>query len=271
MRTESLRTEDRPPTKFQESLASAASQKRSNTILALDLDFQEDTSSMLDEALRIFNDTKDYLCGVKINFHLLFSLSGEQIEQLNEEITKSGIPSIADIKLNDIDNTNRVATEYLWKRGFSAVIVNPFVGYEGGLDVVFKRAKELDKGIITLAYMSHKGADEGYGLELKDGRTVFELLLGRAVQWQADGIIMGTTRTDRIAYARRKIPGYMAILSPGSGSQGGMSRESYLAGSDYLIYGRSIVEARSPRDSARQIFDTMLPLIEKGRRHGEHS
>lgn len=240
-------------------------------ILALDLDFRRDTSSVLGDALQIFNDTKDYLCAVKINFHLLFSLSGEQIGQLNEEIIKSGIPSIADIKLNDIDNTNRVATEYLWKRGFSAVIVNPFVGYEGGLDVVFKRASELDKGVITLAYMSHKGADEGYGLELKDGQTVFELLLGRAVLWQADGIIMGSTRTDRIAYARRKIPGSMMILSPGSGAQGGMSRESYLAGSDYLIYGRSIVESRSPRDSARQIYETMLPLIEKGRRHEVHS
>jgi orotidine-5'-phosphate decarboxylase len=219
--------------------------------------------------VRIFDATKDLICGVKVNFHLIITLSLEDLAQLNRVIAHANIPAIADIKLNDIDNTNRVATEYLWSSGFSAVIVNPFAGYEGALDVVFKRAFELGKGVITLAYMSHKGAEEGFGLVLRDGRTVFDLFLDRAVKWKADGIIMGTTRTERIAYAKKRIPSSIRIFSPGSGAQGGSPTDSFEAGSDYLIYGRSLIASPDPRRAAQEICKTMLPLIEKRRRREE--
>jgi orotidine-5'-phosphate decarboxylase len=256
---------------FRNLIESASSRTRSNAVLALDLDFRKDTSSLLSDAMRIFDATKDFICAVKLNFHLIISLSSKELAEFGRVAASSRLPLIADVKLNDIDNTNRVAAEYLWSSGFSAVIVNPFVGFEGGLDVVFKRARELGKGIITLAYMSHKGADEGYGLELKDGRTIFELFLDRAINWQADGIIMGTTRAEKIAYARKKIPRTIKIFSPGSGAQGGSATESFLAGSDYLIYGRAIVNSPDPRKAAEEIYSTMLPLIEKRLHREEHS
>lgn len=271
MLTEHLNKDSKAQTPFQQLLDSASTRTKSNAILALDLDYRKDISAILSEALRILDETRDFICGVKVNFHLLSPLSLGQMTELNQRIASYGIPSIADIKLNDIDNTNRVATEYLWSSGFSAVIVNPFAGYEGGLDIVFKRAVELGKGVVTLAYMSHKGADEGYGLVLKDGRTVFDLFLQRASDWRADGIIMGTTRSEKIAYARSRIPANTKILSPGSGAQGGNPKDSYLAGSDYLIYGRSIVNAPDPKGAARGIYESMLPLIEKGPRREERS
>jgi orotidine-5'-phosphate decarboxylase len=115
---------------------------------------------------------------VKINFHLLIPLDIREIAKLNGTIHSKDLVSIADINLNEIDNTNEVARSYLWDSGFDAVIVNPFAGFKGGLDIVYK-AHPVGKGVISLAYMSHPGADERYGLEKKNG-TIFELMLDHA-------------------------------------------------------------------------------------------
>ena len=48
-----------------------------------------------------------YLCAVKLNFHLLLPLSSKQVLNINKTAHKYGLQTIADIKLNDIGNTNR--------------------------------------------------------------------------------------------------------------------------------------------------------------------
>ncbi len=157
---------------------------------------------------------------------------------MNTLLLKDCSPSLTS-RLNDIDNTNRIAVDYLWKAGFSAVIVNPFVGFEGGLDSVFASARSRGKGVITLAFMSHIAANEGYGLKLEDGSTIFELFLQRAKSWSADGVILGSTRPEKIKFAKSKLEGSSCkIFSPGSGAQGGDPTAALDAGSDYLIYGR---------------------------------
>ena len=47
-------------------------------------------------------------------------------------LLRSGLPLIADIKLNDIESTNLDAVELLFADGVDAVIANPFVGVRGG-------------------------------------------------------------------------------------------------------------------------------------------
>ncbi|MDG6995914.1 MAG: orotidine 5'-phosphate decarboxylase [Nitrososphaerota archaeon] len=229
----------------------------SRLILALDPDFRSDTSSLLKDAKAIVEATSDYICAVKINFHLLLPLSLNEISELNKLADSFGLPVIADIKLNDIDNTNRVATSYLWASGFSAVIVNPFVGYENGLDVVFSEAHRLNKGVITLGFMSHAGAGEGYGLKLADGRTISQLFLEKAVSWGADGVILGTTRPEQISRARQVLGSRIKIISPGSGAQGGNPVASLRAGADYLIYGRAIVGDSNPKAAVKRIREAL--------------
>ncbi|NIQ05307.1 MAG: orotidine 5'-phosphate decarboxylase, partial [Candidatus Korarchaeota archaeon] len=64
----------------------------------------------------------------KLNFHLLLPLGHKDISKINRTAHKYGLLSIADIKLNDIGNTNKTTTERLWQLGFDAVIVNPIMG-----------------------------------------------------------------------------------------------------------------------------------------------
>lgn len=239
---------------------SSARRSGSRIIAALDLSYREETDGLLEESMHILDQISDYVCAIKINFHLIIPLSIREIKKLNQFAHSKDLLSIADIKLNDIDNTNDVATSYLWDSGFDAVIVNPFAGLKGGLDVVYSKAHSQGKGVISLAYMSHPGADEGYGLETKDGGSVFQLMLERANSWGSDGVILGSTRAEKIREARSRLEASVKILSPGSGAQGGNPIDSIKAGADYLIWGRSIVAAKNPLEAARQIFETLQKL-----------
>ncbi|HZW57212.1 MAG TPA: orotidine 5'-phosphate decarboxylase / HUMPS family protein [Nitrososphaerales archaeon] len=247
---------------FMKALDFKSSQSKSRIILALDFEHTGSTIDLSARAQKLVQATSEYLCGIKINFHLLLPLSLRKISAINEEAASLGLISIADIKLNDIDNTNRVTLEYLHDAHFSAVIVNPFVGYSGALDTVFQEAKSASMGIITLAYMSHGGADEGYGLKLDSGKTMFETFLERANNWGSDGVIVGSTRPDKIRRARAALQTRIKILSPGSGAQGGNSLEALEAGADYLIYGRSIVSNPYPAAAAREVYRSLLPWTE---------
>jgi orotidine-5'-phosphate decarboxylase len=240
---------------FGDRLRNASTQNSgSKIILALDLPYRKDPSCLLRDSINLLEKVSNFICAVKCNFHLILPLSISEVGELNDRIHSNGLVSIADVKLNDIANTNEVAVNYLWDSGFDGVIANPFVGFKGGLDVVYQSANQLDKGVITLAYMSHPGADEGYGLETRQGSTLFELMLERANEWGSDGVIVGSTRSDRIAQARSILEGDISIISPGSGPQGGDASASLKAGSDYLIYGRSIVTSDDPAKEAKRIF-----------------
>jgi orotidine-5'-phosphate decarboxylase len=259
--------ESSPPRRsFNERLQSSSTRKSgSRIVLALDLPYRKETDGLLDDSLKLVGRVSNFVCAVKINFHLIIPLSLSELARLNEQIHSKDLVSIADVKLNDIANTNEVAVNYLWDSGFDAVIANPFVGLNGGLDIVYETANHRDKGVITLAYMSHPGADEGYGLEMKSGLTLFELMLKRANEWDSDAVIMGTTRSEKIAQARSVLKKNVKIICPGSGAQGGDPVASLEAGSDYLIYGRAIVTAEDPAREARRIFEAVpkLPVLKE--------
>lgn len=244
---------------FNKTLDAISKANKTKTILALDFDYRDDVSDLLRDAKSLVKKVSEYVCAVKINYHLLLPLSLVEISSLNAGIAKAGLISIADIKLNDIGNTNRVAIEYLWNCGFSGVIVNPFAGYKGALDTVFDSAEKMKKGVITLAYMSHEGADEGYGLRLENGATVFDEFLRRAVKWKSSGIVIGTTRPEKISRARKILGAEIKILCPGSGAQGGDAAAALRAGADYIIVGRSIVDSADPSESARSYRTTASP------------
>ena len=241
------------------SLDKTSTRNKSRIILALDIDHRKNTRNLLRDAKKLVEETSSLICAVKINFHLLLPLSMSEMSALIRFIKKKGLVAIADLKLNDIGNTNRVATEYLWDMGFSAIVVNPFVGYEDALDVVFDEARKRGKGVITLAYMSHKAADEGYGVRLAGGKELFLDFLERAKRWGADGVILGSTRPEKILAARSSLGANIRIICPGSGAQGGDAAASIRAGADYLIYGRAITESSEPKEEAIQIIKS-LPL-----------
>jgi len=164
-----------------------------------------------------------------------------------------------DAKVNDIGATNQVIAEYYFAAGFDAIIANPFVGWEEGLKPLFDVSKRLDRGVILLTYMSHKGAVEGYGQTIIDSLTGEQMpqyvaFAKKAVQWGADGVVVGATRPDKIAEVKAILGGKAAIYSPGVGAQGGVPEAAVRAGADYLIVGREITMAQDPAEAAQKLL-----------------
>jgi orotidine-5'-phosphate decarboxylase len=237
---------------FRERIAKAAAAKKSPVILALDP--PAGRRGLAEFAARTIRAAEQHICAIKMNFHLVLPLSAAEISRINRLAHSHGLQSIADIKLNDIENTNGVAVDHLAKMGFDAAIANPFIG-RGALAALVQKAHGLDAGVIALVYMSHPGAKEGFGLEIA-GRGLYRAFLERAEDAGADGIVVGATQPDVL----RQVSGRLPVYSPGVGAQGGDAEQAIKNGADYLIIGRSIVESRQPARAAKEIHDRILSV-----------
>ncbi len=137
---------------------------------------------------------------------------------------------------------------------------NPFVGWDEGLQPVFEIAKQMHRGVVLLVYMSHKGAEEGYGqtiCEAKTGRRILQYVAfaQKALSWNADGAVVGATYPQKISEVHTILKNRVPIYSPGVGAQGGSIESAIKAGARYLIVGRSITLAESPAETAKLVRD----------------
>lgn len=238
---------------FRDRIASASAEKKSRIVLAIDPG--STVSDVLAFAEKAIRDLQDHVCAIKLNFHVILPLSGKELASLNRLAHSHGLQCLADIKLNDIENTNDVALVHLVsKMGFDCVIANPFIG-GSAFGALVKKAHELGGGIVGLVYMSHQGAREGYGLQLEGKRSLYKVFLERATKADADGIVVGGTNLDIL----KELSGQeLPIYSPGVGAQGGDAEQVAKSGADYLIVGRSITESKDPGAAAKDLKSRLL-------------
>jgi len=242
-------------------MESSTRKARSNIILALDLQ-PESPSRLLSRSIEILESTHPHLCALKLNRQAVLPLGlFDGVQKIIDKAQKLGLPTIMDAKINDVGNTNRAIAEYYFKAGFDAVIANPFVGWEEGLRPVFDVASKMNRGVIILVYMSHKGAAEGYGQTVQNPATKqlipqYRVFAEKALKWKADGAVVGATYPDRIREVSAILKKTVPIYSPGVGPQGGDVTAAVKAGASYLIVGRAIVEAGEPAETAERIKET---------------
>ena len=243
----------------------AAKSKDSRLILALDFPFEaaENRDKILTQAQKVLKAVHPYICAVKINHHLTLPIGiFEGVDQLIEQIRGQGMLAIMDAKINDIGNTNQIMAEYYFAAGFDAIIANPFVGWEEGLKPLFDVSKRLNRGVILLTYMSHKGASEGYGQMVIDPETGLQTpqyfsFAKKAIKWGADGVVVGATFPQKIAEIKQILGQNVAIYSPGVGAQGGAAETAIKSGANYLIVGREITNSGDPAKVARTLSDSI--------------
>lgn len=229
-----------------------ASERNGRLILANDYTESRNLESRTLKNIKLLHP---YLCGIKINFHLLLSLGPREISKINKTAHHYRLQTIADIKLNDIGSTNLTATKNLWKLGFDAVIANPIMG-RASLKRLILDAHRLDKGVITLCHMSAPEARPTYELKIRSrGQAkLYELFLDMAISEKADGIIAGATFPKIIRQCKNKANGRLDIYSPGIGAQGGSADKAVSAGTNYLIAGRTIIGSKNPVNAARDML-----------------
>ena len=261
---------------YQSRIMTCSKEKKSPIVLALDFyleNFNNNNKDLFKKCKEFISSTGSQICAIKINFHLLLSLSNIQILELNSLAHKLNIQSIVDIKLNDIGNTNIVTVNRLQKLGFDAVIVNPIIGITEMKDLV-SYAHLINFGIISLVYMSHPTSFEGYGLKIisssitnnnnnksdddiitcRDIIPMYHLLYNYARSSRCDGIVIGATKQDIIKEIS-KLNDRISIYSPGLLTQGGLVDEATKAGTDYFIIGRHVLSSSSPVNTIKLIIE----------------
>lgn len=240
---------------YRDRIAHISMDNKSFIILALDLEPRYHNLKYIEN---LISSIYPFLCAIKINFHLILPFGKKDIAKINRVIHSYGLLSIADIKLNDISNTNQVTLRYLHSMGFDSVIVNPIIGQKQ-LKSLVRFAHKLGMGVISLAYMSPENASEGYGLNVAEGKTnkskilpLFEIFLKYAKKSNVDGIVVGATHLKTLKYISSvsSIP----IYSPGIGIQGGNAKLAIDNGSNFLIIGRSILHSKNRRKTISNLL-----------------
>jgi len=253
---------------FQTKMNRSAKERNSRIILALDLP-PDKPSHLLSRSMETLEKVHPCICAVKINRQLVLPLGlFNGVQKIVALAHNQGLPAIMDCKINDIGSTNRAIAEYYYKAGFDAVIANPFVGWAEGLQPVFEVAKEMDRGVILLVYMSHKGAGEGYGQTVLNPKTgkpspQYIIFAEKALSWGADGAVVGATYPEKIREIHDILGDRVPIYSPGIGAQGGLIESALRAGAQYLIVGRAIILAENPAETAKSIRAIAQGCIEK--------
>jgi orotidine-5'-phosphate decarboxylase len=238
-------------TGFTPLIRRAAERHASKIVLAFDLVVQ-DRKKLYLKSLQTLETLAPHICAVKINRHLVLPLGVyPSVERLVRVAHDLEVPVIMDCKLNDIGATNREIARHYFEAGFDALTANPFVGWDDGLEPVFTLARDVDKGVLLLVYMSHRGAGDGYGQMVVDSRTgqqrrQYLVFAEKAVEWGADGVVVGATYPEKIKEVSQVLQNKIPIYSPGIGVQGGAVNSVIEAGASYFIMGRSILLAPDP-------------------------
>ncbi len=189
------------------------------------------------QALSIAHACALHIDAIKIGYPLVLScglaFAGE-LEDLD-------LPLIADFKVADIPNTNRLIAELVFEAGFSSIICHGFTGRDS-VQTCVDVAADFGGSCFVVAEMSHPGATAFF-----HGGAA-EKIAELAMECGADGIIAPATRPERVKVLR-KIVGKRKILSPGVGAQGG-DAASVAKIVDGIIVGRAIYEAKDPATAA---------------------
>lgn len=196
-----------------------------------------------DEALKIVKQIGGGVDAVKINYPLALSCGLGIIGDI-----KKYTNVIADFKVADIPNTNRLICEETFKAGADAIICQGFTGSDS-VKACVEVAEKYRRDVFVVTEMSHPGALDflqAHALELVD----------LAKSAGASGIIAPATRPERLALIRQRA-GNLKILSPGVGAQGGDATEAIRAGADFVIVGRSIYNAPDPYRSAVSFIEQL--------------
>ena len=199
-------------------------------ILALDVTEKK-------QALAIAHACAPHIDAIKLGYPLILSCGLD----VAGELETLDLPLIADFKVADIPNTNRLIAEQVFDAGFSSLICHGFTGKDA-VQACVDVAADYGGACFVVAEMSHPGATAFF-----HGGTA-EKIAALAMECGADGIIAPATRPERVKVLRRII-GKRKILSPGVGAQGGDAADvANLV--DGIIVGRSIYEAVDPAAAA---------------------
>jgi orotidine-5'-phosphate decarboxylase len=210
--------------------------RKTGLILALDVLSRE-------RALGLASSIGGSFDAIKVGYPLILAAGLEVVREIS-----AAAPVIADLKVADIPNTNRLICGQALQAGASGLIAHAFPGRDA-LEACQLEAQSFGAELFVVTEMSHPGAGQFMA-------PLAEKMARLAVEVGASGVVAPATRPERIKTIR-SIVGEKVIISPGVGAQGGSAAKALEAGADYLIVGRSVVESRNPAAEVEKIIAAM--------------
>jgi orotidine 5'-phosphate decarboxylase subfamily 2 len=199
---------------------------------------------------------------VKLNSqYVMFALSNNKLEALNQHIHSFGLLSILDHKLGDIGSSNDSALYWSKKCGFDAITFSPFAG---NIREATEMAHHRELGILVLDLMSNPEA-EGFHKKTRFNETpLFLRIADDSKHANVDAVVVGATdhvREVDIQKIRRTIGEDMIMFFPGIGSQGGDVKKIFTnAGRNIMInVGRNIIYSPNPAHAAEEYNKKLQP------------
>jgi orotidine-5'-phosphate decarboxylase len=211
--------------------------RETGLILALDV-------TSRDKALSLAGSLGDYFDAIKIGYPLILASGLEIVRDIS-----SMTHVIADLKIADIPNTNRLICEQVLEAGANGLIAHAFTGKDS-LRACVDCARGFNADLFAVTEMSHPGA-------LDFMAPLAEELARMAVEAGASGVVAPATRPERISLIR-SVVGDRTIISPGVGAQGGSARDAFNSGADFIIIGRSVTEAEDPEVAVQMILSKLM-------------
>jgi len=227
---------------FRKRILKKAFEKNSRIILAFD-DHDEDDA--LGKLNTLCESLREHLTGVKIGLPTMLSAGLNGLRMMINRF-KDEYVFIADVKMADISYVNSVTARLLYEAGFDAVVSHGFIGYEGGLDGLFRETGRLARGVIIVVSMSHVGSREFIDPGV-------EKLVQVALTYGADGVVAPATRTQIVEKVKKMAENSLLIMTPGVGVQGAPYGAGLSAGADFEIIGRSITGSPNPVEKALEV------------------
>lgn len=237
--------------------ASATSiQARDRLILAVD------TSSM-EEARQYLDELHEHVGVFKIGLQL-FTRYGPEILKVFQS---KGAKIFLDCKFLDIPNTVAKASEEATAHGVQMFTIHACGGtsmLSASADAVQKKAAQLQIPAPTILAVTVLTSISQTVLanELNVSAPLEEQVLKLAKQCQENGVTGIVASPEESARLRQELGTTMLIVTPGVrpswADANDQSRfttpfEAIKNGSDYLVVGRPITQAKDPKDAARKI------------------
>ncbi len=232
---------------------------RPTLITALDVSTPAEALDLV-EALR---GTVDFF---KIGIRL-FTAAGPAMV---EELKRRGARIFLDCKFHDIPATVAGAVGEAAKLGIDMMTLHTLGGFDM-MRAAAAAAGEVERsnvrrplvvGVTVLTSMSRRDVEAVFGRAASVDDLVLALA-GRAHEAGLDGVVASVGETARI---KREIDPSFIVVTPGvrpSGAAAGdqkrvaTPREAALAGSDFIVVGRPIIQASSPAAAARGILEEL--------------
>jgi orotidine-5'-phosphate decarboxylase len=197
----------------------------------------------------LVDETNDLVCAYKPNSAFYEAHGDEGWAALRETIqyireAAPEVPVILDAKRADIGNTNCGYVEAVFENlQADAVTVHPYFGSEA----IQPFLERKDRGIFVLCRTSNSGAGEVQDLRIEGEPLYKHIARMIATTWNANGncgIVAGATYPEELREIRA-IVGYLPILIPGIGAQGGDLEASVRAGRDSKKQGIIVSASRA--------------------------